>query len=170
MYTTFLALRIIHVLGAIFWLGSSLFLGAFLMPSLEAIGPAGGAVMAELARRKLLVVMPTVATLTMAAGLVLMWLNGSSLGEAYYKTHAAKAYSGGALLAILAFITFMSTSHQSIKKALKLGPQIAQAPDPEKPALMAQLNAVRARGAKFGAISGMMLVLAAILMAIGRYI
>jgi len=170
MYAALIALRIIHVIGAIFWLGGSLFLGAFLMPSLAAAGPAGGVVMAELAKRKLLVVMPTVATLTMAAGITLMWMNGANGGEAYYKTHAAKAYSIGAVLAILAFILFMSTAHQAIKKALKLGAQIAQAPDAQKPALMAELNATRARGAKFGGISGMLLLSAAILMAIGRYI
>ena len=165
-----IVLRIIHVVGGIFWLGSSLFIGAFLMPSLAEVGPAGGAVMAQLAKRKLLVVIPTVAILTMLAGLRLLSINSSGFGAGYFATHAGKAYGAGGTLAILAFITFMSTSHQAILKSLRLGPQIAQAPEAEKAALMGQLNAIRARGAKFGAISGMMLLLAAILMAIGRYV
>jgi len=170
MYWELIVLRIVHVVGAIFWLGTSLFLGAFLAPALEAAGPAGGAVMQQLANRKLLTVIPTVAVLTMLAGLRLMWITSSGFSEAYFHTRSGRAYETGATLAILAFILFMSTSHRIIKKSLVLGPQIAQAPEADKPALTAQLGALRKRSAKFGAISGVLLLSAAIMMAIGRYV
>jgi uncharacterized membrane protein len=39
MYAELLVLRIVHVLSAVIWVGTSLFIGIFLMPSLAALGP-----------------------------------------------------------------------------------------------------------------------------------
>jgi len=170
MYAELLVLRIVHVLGAVIWVGTSLFIGIFLMPSLASVGPAGGAVMGELNKRRLFTIIPIIATLTMLAGLRLMWIPSNGYSAAYFATRGGMSYLVGAICAVLAFTIFMSVSHPAISQALKLGPQIAQAPDAEKPALMAKMNAIRGRAQKAGAASALLLIATAIAMAIGRYV
>ena len=53
MQAEMLILRVVHVLGGIFWVGSALFMAFMLMPALASAGPAAGAVMGAMQRRRL---------------------------------------------------------------------------------------------------------------------
>lgn len=44
MATELLALRVVHVLGAVIWGGTSIFVAVFLMPALGTLGPVAGQV------------------------------------------------------------------------------------------------------------------------------
>ncbi len=66
--TTIILLRLIHILSGVFWVGSVLFVARFLLPTLRAVGPAGGPVMQQLTQvRKLPSFMMVVAILTPGA-------------------------------------------------------------------------------------------------------
>ena len=73
-------LRIVHILGGMIWVGTSLFMGSFLMPALATVGPTGGAVIGALKNRRLFTIIPAIALLTMLAGLRLMMIVVALLG------------------------------------------------------------------------------------------
>src|SRR5688500_5509174 len=70
MNAELIVLRLIHIVGGVFWVGSALFTAFFLMPTLMQAGPsAAGPVMGGLQQRKLMVWLPVVAVLVMLSGL-----------------------------------------------------------------------------------------------------
>lgn len=165
-----IGLRIIHVVGAILWAGTSWFMAFFLGPALATVGPAAGPVMAAIQKRKLFTIVPIVAVLVMLAGLRLLQIASNGFSASYFATRSGTTYVTGAVCALLAFTVFMSVSHPSLAKMMKLGPQMAQAPEAERGALMAEMNVVRARAGKASLATAMLLTLAAIAMAVGRYV
>lgn len=68
----------IHVLGAIFWAGGAIHAGFFLIPSVLEAGPAGGAVMAGLVKRKFPLIMTIVALVVVLTGVRLYMLRFSA--------------------------------------------------------------------------------------------
>lgn len=170
MYAELLIMRIIHVGGAVLWAGTSLFVSIFLLPALGQVGPAAGPVMGALVKRKLFVAIPIVAVLTMLAGLRLMWITSSGFSAQYFSGRGGQMYSAGAIAAIAAFTVFMMVNHPAIGRVMQLGQQMAQAPEAERGAIAAQLNAVRGRAATGSTITAVLLGLAAVAMAVGRYV
>ena len=165
-----LILRIVHVLGAIVWAGTSLFVAFFLMPAMGMAGPAAGPVMGGLVKRKLFTIIPIVAVVMMLTGLWLMMISSAGFSASYFATRSGQTYVAGAVGALAAFAIFMLVSHPAIGRSMTLGQQIAQAPEAERGALMAQMNAVRARAGKASIASALILTLTAVAMAIGRYV
>jgi uncharacterized membrane protein len=170
MYAELLVLRIVHVLGAIIWAGTSLFVAVFLMPALGTVGPAASPVMGALVKRKLFTIIPIVAVIVILAGLRLMWISSNGYSPAYFSTRGGMTYSLGAVCALVAFTIFMTVSHPAIGRSMQLGQQMAQAPEAEKGALAVQMGAVRARAAKAAIASALLLTLTSVAMAIGRYV
>jgi uncharacterized membrane protein len=71
-------LRLIHIIGGVFWVGSAMFGTFLLMPSLRAVGPAAGPVMNQLGQvRKMPIVMMTAAVVTVVAGIWLMMIDSA---------------------------------------------------------------------------------------------
>jgi len=170
MQAELLVLRVVHIFGAILWAGTSLFVSLFLLPALKSAGPAAAPVMGALMKRKLVVVIPTVAVITMLAGLRLMWLTSTGFSASYFASTGGRTYVVGAVLALAAFTLFMVVNHPAIGRMMQLGQQIAQAPEADRGPLMAQLNAVRARAGKASLGAALLLTLAAVAMAVGRYV
>jgi uncharacterized membrane protein len=170
MLAELLVLRIVHIVGAILWAGSSFFTTLFLLPAMGMAGPSGAPVMVALVKRKLFVIIPTVAVITMLAGLRLMWINSTGFSASYFAAAGGRTYVIGAVLALAAFTIFMTVNHPAIPRIMQLGQQMAQAPEAERGPLMAQLNAVRARAGKASMATASLLTLAAVSMAIGRYL
>ena len=68
-----IVLRIVHVVGGVFWAGAILFVVHFLEPAVRDTGPDGARVMQALQRRRYLEVVPVTAFLTLVSGYVLYW-------------------------------------------------------------------------------------------------
>ena len=162
-------LRIVHILGGIIWVGTSVFMGSFLMPALATVGPTGGAVIGALKNRRLFTIIPAIALLTMLAGLRLMMIVVAGNWSAFFATRGGATYLFGAICALAGFLIFMSISHPSLMRAIAIGPQMAQLPEAERGPLAAELGRLRARGGKAGAITALLLVATAIAMSLGRY-
>src|SRR5258708_2869197 len=93
-------LVLVHVALAIFWGGGILIAGFFLVPSILDAGPAGGAVMAGMVKRRFPQIMVIAGALTLLSGGRLYWLHFS---PEWLKTGEGMALSLGGLLAISAF-------------------------------------------------------------------
>src|SRR5688572_21882948 len=93
MSSEILVLRIVHVLGAIFWLGSGLFTTFFLVPALVRLGPAAaGPVMGALQQGRLFTVLPVVALLTIASGARLLQIVSGGFSSAYFATPTGQTF------------------------------------------------------------------------------
>ncbi|MGH7636714.1 MAG: hypothetical protein ACREOK_03600 [Gemmatimonadaceae bacterium] len=164
-----LVLRLIHILGGLFWVGAGLFTTFFLAPALKASGPAvAGPIMANFQKRRMMTVMPIVATLTILSGLRLMWI--VSAGDSrWFVRGPGHAYSVSGALAILAFLIGLFVARPAMAKAGRLG-QSAASDGASKEMLAGEIAKLQKRAAMSTGIATTFLVLAAAGMAIARYL
>ena len=164
-----LILRLIHILGGLFWVGAGLFSTFFLGPSLKAAGPAvAGPVMNNLQKRRMFTVLPIVALLTILSGARLMWI--VSAGDSHWFVHrAGHTYAASGALAIIAFLTSLLVARPAMVKAGKLA-QSGASDGTSKEMLAAEMARLQRRGALSTAIATTFLLLAAAGMAIARYL
>jgi hypothetical protein len=149
---------------------ATFFVAFFLLPAMGMAGPAAAPVMGALVKRKLFTIIPTVAVITMLAGLRMMWINSTGFEASYFAATGGRTYVVGAVLAVAAFTLFMVVNHPAIGRIMQLGQLLAQASEAERGPLMAQMNAVRARAGKASVAAAVLLTLAAVTMAVGRYL
>ncbi|HYD51367.1 MAG TPA: hypothetical protein VEA99_02020 [Gemmatimonadaceae bacterium] len=166
-----LVLRLLHVLGGIFWLGSGLFTSLFLMPSLATAGPAAGAVMASMQRRRLFVVLPLVATVTVLSGLRLLWIVSGGLDARYLASGSGRAFAASGATALVAFLLGMFVGRPAMSRAARLGGQLAGArEEAERASLQARVATLQRRGRRVNAIVTVLLTVGAAGMAVARYL
>ena len=90
MHAEILVLRLIHILSGIAWVGSGIFTSFFLVPVLSSSPAVMGEVMAGLQRRRMFIILPTVATLTILSGLRLLWIASAGLDSSYFATRTGR--------------------------------------------------------------------------------
>ena len=71
MNTLIVVLRLVHIVLGALWVGMFAFITFFLTPAVAKAGPEGGKIMAALQRRKIMIVLPLLALLTIVSG---VWL------------------------------------------------------------------------------------------------
>src|SRR3979490_1807186 len=101
MTVEILLLRLIHIVGGIFWVGSGLFTSLFLVPALATSGANAGQVLAALPQRRLFTGLPLVAVLTIASGLRLMWIISAGFAPSYFASAQGQAFASSGVAAIV---------------------------------------------------------------------
>jgi uncharacterized membrane protein len=162
--------RLIHVVGGVLWVGSMFFLVVFLTPAVGDVGPDGGKVMGALMRRKLMVFTPVVAILTVLSGLYLYGRVSAGFDSAYMSSGPGMTYGLGAVAAILSFIVGVVYTRPAMANAMALSQRMANADPAERQDLAAQIEKYRSRGTNGGKLIIAMLLIAAVAMAVGRYV
>jgi hypothetical protein len=170
MTAEILVLRLVHILGGIFWVGSGLFTILFLMPALAASGPAAGKVMAGLQQRRLHIVMPIVALLTIASGLRLMWIMSAGFAPAYFASGVGRTFAWSGAAAIVSFLLAVGVARPASVRSMKLSASLATAADSAREAISAQLAGLQRRAMIASIIAVALVVLAAAGMAVARYV
>jgi uncharacterized membrane protein len=170
MYLALLIARIVHILGGVIWVGSMVFISAFLFPALRDSGPDGAKFAAALQRRRFTEIVPAIAVLSMLAGLWLFWQDSVTPGSGFMRSGPGRAYSTGAVLAIVAFIIGVAVTRPAMMKAMALSESAVSAEQSQREAMLAQAQSLRMRGARFARVIAILLVLAATAMAVGRYV
>jgi uncharacterized membrane protein len=170
MQAELLALRLVHILGGTFWVGSAVFMALFLIPALASAGPAAGQVMGALQQRRIFIVLPVVALLTLLSGVRLMQLASDGFSAAYFNSPSGRVFAWGGTFAIVAFVFGMTVARPA---GLKLGRLSAQPPAEEASEQQRRLLE-RDRLQRVVRISGIvnlgLLLAAATAMAIARYV
>lgn len=161
MTAELLVLRLIHILGGVYWVGTGLFSTFYLAPALKASGPTvAGAVMSHMQQRHMFTVMPVVAILTMLSGLRLMMI--VSGGDSDWFLHrAGHTYSVAGALAVIAFILSLVVTRPAMVKAGKLA---QSGGDP------AAIAALQKRASVATMVAVVFLILSAAGMAVARYL
>jgi uncharacterized membrane protein len=170
MMTELLVLRLVHILGGIFWVGNTLFYTFFLLPALATAGPAGGQIFGALQQRRLPTYMFVAALLTIFSGLRLMSLTSGNFSAAYFDTASGRGYTVSAVAAVLALLLGVFVGRPTGQRAGQLGARMANAPAEERAQLAAELAALRRRGSISGGVTTALLLIAAGGMAVARYL
>ena len=163
-----ITLRVIHILGGIIWVGVGLFMMFFLAPAMQSMGPAAGQVMAALQKRKFMVIMPTIALLTILSGLRLMMIASGNFGAGYFQSPMGRTFAVAGLAAILAFVIGLTVNLPTMRKVGSL--QQSMTSDPvSKDRIAAEIRKLQQRMAVVGFVVTALLLIAAIGMSIARY-
>lgn len=171
MLAEIIVLRLLHIIGGVFWVGTALFNTFYLVPALTAAGPAAGQIMASLQQRKLFTVLPLVAVVTMLTGLRLIWIASSGFEGSYFESATGSALAAGGLAAIVAFVIGLAVVRPAMMRAGQLTMQLQGVTEPaQRDPIVAQMAILRRRGAKGNAGVTLLLLLAAAAMAVARYL
>jgi uncharacterized membrane protein len=157
MYGELLALRILHIGGGVFWVGTTLFAAFFLEPSVSAAGPAGGEVMNRLNATRFHPVMITLTLVTLLAGLRLLSIVSGGFNATWMHSPSGLCYTIGGVSALVGFVIGAGVNGPTARKLGSVTDATA------REALLARLRvATRA--------TAWLLILTVVLMAIGRYV
>ena len=167
--TLTIVLRLIHILGGIFWVGAMIMLAAFLLPTARATGPEGGRFMQYLMRqRRLQLYLGSAMLLTILSGVVMYARMAAATHGAWAGSRPGMVYGVGAVAAILAAAIGGAIGSSAGRKMLAVGQTIGPAgPSAQQQAELARLQARMAMGARLAAG---LLVVAAGAMAVARYL
>lgn len=171
MNAEILLLRLVHVLGGVFWLGSGLFTSLFLLPAFAGSGPGAGAVMAGLQRRRLFTVLPIVAVLTILSGLRLMWIGSGGFSPLYFQSGMGRTFAVSGALAIIGFLLSLLVARPAMLRSGQLAASLGAMPaGPERNAIGARVGALQRRGAISSFLAVSLVTLAGAGMAVARYV
>ena len=136
--TGWFLLKLVHVFAGVVWMGGGIIMIYFIVPSVKATAPAGGAVMAHLnTRLRLPQVLLYAAWATTLAGLVLFWRASDGLSAGYFESLQGQALAAGSGAGVLAFLGAVGVQLPRSKRLAQLGARMMQTPSPETAAVLA---------------------------------
>ena len=160
-------LRLLHISFGVLWVGGAFLVGIFLMPAMGEAGPAGGAVMGGMVKRRLPLWMNVFAVINVLSGLRLFMIDSAGT-PGYMLTPTGICLCLGALFALAAFGLGLRVQRPTAMKMGALGAAIKAAGGPssaEQQEEMKRLGMVMGKVSKRTAI---LLLHAAIFMAASR--
>jgi hypothetical protein len=163
-------LRIVHVLGAIYWAGTIFFFVTYLEPSLRSLGPDGGKVMAKLFERGYLTVLPIIALLTIIAGFWLLWIVSAGFDSAWMGSRLGISLSTGGALATIAFLVGLFVMRPAAVRIWAIMREMPSLSEEQRNARMNEMASLRARTSMAARAIFVLLLATALLMAVARYI
>jgi uncharacterized membrane protein len=137
----FPVLILLHVAFGILWAGGAVLIGLFIVPSILDAGPAGGAVMAGIIKRRMPAVLTVAAALVVLTGVRLYMLRYSL---AWLMSLEGLVLTFGAMLALGAFGLAVFVQKPAASRLAALGVQVAMtggAPDAAQAAELRELQA-----------------------------
>ena len=171
MKAELLTLRLIHILGGIFWVGSLMFTSFFLVPVIRSSPAVAGQVMAGLQRRRLFTLLPIVALLTIASGLRLLAIASAGFSSTYFSTSTGRTFATSAVAATIAFLLSVLISRPGFVRIGRLGASLATTTDDvARQRITAEMQGLTRRVAISNAFVVVLLLSAAAGMAIARYV
>lgn len=162
-----LLLRIIHIVGGIFWVGGTLIMTFFIAPTMGATAEAGQRFVGHLMNNlKFSNRMSIAAGLTILAGAILYWRDSHGLTSAWMKSGAGIGFTTGAVFALIGFATGIMIGRTTTAMA-QLGAQFRGKPTAVQ---TTQMQAIQKQQRTYSMISVVALLLAVTFMAVSRYL
>ena len=159
-------LRIIHIVGGVFWVGGTLIMTFFVGPTVGAIGEPGQKFVGHLMNNlKFSNRMAMASGSTILAGAILYALDARA-GAGWLQSNFAIGLGIGALFAVIGFIFGMMIG-RNIKAMAQLGAQMQGKPSPEQ---LGRMQSLQKRQATVSMISTVSVILSTVFMAIARYL
>lgn len=170
MASEIIILRLIHVLGGIIWVGSGVFTAVFLAPALRTSGTPPGPLFAALGQRRMFVVLPAVALLTILSGSRLLAIVSGGFTKAYMNSATGRTLAWSGVAAIVAFLLSLLIARPALVRGGQLAAAAAKAPEADRARLSREAAILQRRGGMASTVAVTLLVVAATGMAIARYL
>lgn len=164
-----LVLRVLHVGGGIIWVGSVILYLFLLIPVARSVESAGQKFMQSLGPR-FSGMMRIVTTVTVLSGALLFARFFGGRISFIWKTGAGAAFTLGALAAIISYVMGAAVISKTQEKVAALGATMASAGGPPKPERIAEMNRLQVFIMKAYRFDFVLLVIAVLAMAVGRYL
>jgi uncharacterized membrane protein len=162
-----LILRLIHIVGGIFWVGGALLMNFFVAPTLRATGDAGKQFAGHLMGKTRFSMLMTIAAYsTVIAGFLLYGVDSQWFTSQWLSSSTAVGFGIGAMFALVGLATGIMNGMNNTKLA-RLGAQIQGKPTPEQ---AAALGAIMKQQGWVVPVNTWSLILAVFFMAIARYL
>jgi uncharacterized membrane protein len=162
-----LALRLIHIIGGIIWVGGALLMNFFVAPSLRATGEAGKQFAGHLmGKTRFTQIMTISAYSTVVAGFLLYGFDSQWFKSAWQSSGPGIGFGIGALCALVGIVSGIMNGNNNRKMA-QLGAQIQGKPTAEQAAAM---GAIQKQQGWVIPVNTYSLILAVFFMAIARYL
>jgi hypothetical protein len=167
-----LVLRFTHVFFGALWAGMMAYQAFFLMPSLGEAGPDAAKVMAALAKRRIPLILPILALLTLGSGtwLLMRLMGGGGNAALVMRTPMGRAYGWGGTAAIVSFLLGIILMRPAMVRSMRLAQSLASVSPEERPKLAAEIQRLRVRAVGVGRVVTILLLFALAAMAVARYL
>jgi len=160
------ALRLIHIVGGMYWFGAVMAMYFFITPSVAATGNAGGEFMKYLGGKSgLSKSILRAAMLSAFAGAWLYWIDSQGFQSDWMKSSSGSVFGLGGFFGALA-LTFGIIVNRTIAALGILGAQIQGAPTAEQ---MTQMQALQKRNGMMLKYTAYALIVSAVCMALARF-
>ena len=167
MNTFTLILRLVHIIGGVFWVGGALAMNFFIAPTLGATGDAGRQFAGHLmGKTRFSTFMTTNAFLSVIAGFILYGIDSNWFTSAWQSSGPGIGFAIGALFALIGLVTGIMNGNNN-RAMGRLGAQIQGKPTVEQ---AAQFGMIRKQQAWVIPVNTWSLLLAVVFMAIARYL
>ncbi len=159
--------RILHVLGAVFWVGTALLMNLFINPSLKATAEAGHKVKSHLlTKTRFGTAMMMVSSTVMITGFGLYWIDTHRFSSDWMYTGTGLAYGTGGLVATVGWVAGFMVGNTG-KAIGTLSAQIRDTPTPEQ---IVEMKTLVKRQEVVSWINFTCLVIAILLMVVARFL
>ena len=166
-----IGVRIVHIGSAMSWFGGALIGSFFLEPTARALGKAGQPFMEHLMRnRRMGIFFPIVAALTILSGAALYWRASDGLNGAWISSASGLAFTIGGLASIVAFVGGMVLIGPSTAEQTAVQTELAASGGAPSEAQRARLARAEGRMRLATRLNLGLILLAAVTMAVGRYL
>jgi len=164
-------LRLLHIVLGAYWAGTVIFTALYLEPSVRAVGPPGGQVMAQLVKRGHLNVLPVAALITVLTGVELLRRVSAGFDPVWMASRMGIALSVGAAAALVAFVVGVFVMRATTLKVMALAQTAMQVPEgPARESQLAATQPLRRRATVALRWVTALLVVTVVTMAVARYL
>jgi uncharacterized membrane protein len=166
-----ITLRIIHVLGGVFWGGTAFMVAGFLTPTILATAPESGKVMQHLGgKTRFTTIMSITAIIVPLSGLLLYWELSSGLNLDWITSGQGLGLTIGGIAGFIAAGVALSVPAAAMKKMAAVAAEIEAQGGPPTEAQMKEIQANQEKLKSGGQITAILLVIAVLGMATAQYL
>ena len=164
-------LRIVHIGSAMIWFGGAIMAGFFLTPTAAALGKAPQPLLhLRMPRRRMGILCPIVAGLSVLSGAALYWRNSAGLQSDWISTPTGLAFTIGSLAAIAAFVGGLVLTGPSVAEQTAVQNELASGDGVPTQTQRKRLERAGRRMQLANRIDLPLILLAGLTMAVARYL
>ena len=163
--------RLLHIVVGASWVGTMVFLAAYLLPTVKAVGPAAGPVFGHLTQvKKIHLHLLGMAILTVLSGITLFWHDSFGFkSDVWMHSGLGLTFSLGGTIAIVVMVIGVTVNYPAAEKLGELG-AVVRASGPPSAAQAAEMERLQNRLAVATKVAAVLLVIAVGTMAVARYV
>lgn len=166
-----IALRLIHILGGVYWVGATFLLAGFIEPTVRATSPESAKFMQHLVGKTKHVTMMSISAIaTVGAGALLYWRVSSGLHGDWISSGTGIGLTVGAIAAWIAFVIGFVVMGRSSNKLGAISKQIQTQGSPPSQEQMAEIQELQAKLRTGGRVNAVFMAIAVAGMSVAQYL